>query len=127
MAAGLRQRRRPAGPARTALIASRKSLDPARIAHPQAAVFRHCKAWWKRTRSIRCAATRAPLDRWRSGYRPETANSLFKLLLMAFGGVATELLDSSWHRFERFGSCRATFPRACLTAASTQPRVRFVN
>ena len=38
MAAGLRQRRRPARPARTALIAIRRLLDPARIAHARARV-----------------------------------------------------------------------------------------
>ncbi|MDE0108221.1 MAG: hypothetical protein OXN96_10435 [Bryobacterales bacterium] len=61
------------------------------------------------------------------GYRPETVISLFKLLLMAFGGIATEDLDSSPHCFERLGPCRPTSLRAQLTAASTQPRTRFAN
>ena len=127
MAAGLRQRRRPARPARTALIASRKLLDLARIAHAQAPAFRQCRAWWKPTRSICCTATREQPDQWRSGYLPETASRRFKLLPMAFGGIPTKDLGSRLHCFERVGSCHPTSPRNRLTAASTPPRMRCAN
>ena len=61
-------------------------------------------------------------DRRRTGYRTEAANSRFKLLLVAFRGVATKHLDNSLPCFERVDPSRLTSPRARRAAASTQPR-----
>ena len=130
MGAGLRERRRPAQPARTALNASRRLLNPARIAYAQAGAgceFGHCKAWLKPTRSICCTATRAQPDRRCSGCCNETANSRFKLLMMALRDVATNHPDSSLQCFERVDSSRPASPRACLTDASTQPCIRIAD
>ena len=92
-----------------------------------ASELRHRKAWWDPTRSICRTVTKAPPERRGSGWHPETANRRFELLLMAFGGVATKHLDSFLHCFEWVGSCRPTSLRTSLTAASTQPLLRFAS
>ena len=68
--------------------------------------------------------------RVRGSYHLQTVNnrhSQFKLFLLPFRGVASKYLESYLHWFQQVDRASQPSARACLVAASSEPRIRFAN
>ena len=68
--------------------------------------------------------------RVRGSYHLQAVNnrhSQFNLFLLPFRGVATKYLESYLHSFQQVDRASQPSARACLVAASSEPRMRFAN